>query len=454
MPARLAVIGGGAAGLAAAYYAQRAGLEVSVLEAGPRFGGKIFSLTGDGFVVEAGPDSLPATPQVLELARELNLPGNPRLEPLSPHPNPNPSHLLYKGKTLALPDVAPAQLPWAISPLLSPAGRLRLAFERFVGKAADPDERLESFIRRRFGGEAWAILARPLGHALYGANPEELSVRSAFPDLWEREQKSDPAQNPDEPKTPARAVSFKGGMGAWVNALLLHLEGKVRAGTGLEVVAISREGEAWQIFTSRGKLEAEAVIFATSAQRTARILRPIYPQATTLLNQVPTLLVATVSLAFPQPGLPALPGHEVILDPSYRAESFLWSSERWPGRAPEGFRLVRVNFVGEPARLGDSELVRLGLAELERYFGGSAPLPKPVASWPFRLGSVPLYKVGHARRSEAIESALARMPGVFATGFGLRGQSLADHLREARQAVQRALNYLALETRASDPSTA
>ncbi|MBN8161842.1 hypothetical protein J0J28_24115, partial [Vibrio vulnificus] len=69
------------------------------------------------------------------------------------------------------------------------------------------------------------------------------------------------------------------------------------AGTGLEVVAISREGEAWQIFTSRGKLEAEAVIFATTAQRTARILRPIYPQATALLNQVPTLSVATVTLA-------------------------------------------------------------------------------------------------------------------------------------------------------------
>lgn len=124
--ARLAVIGGGAAGLAAAYYAERAGLEVSVLEASPRFGGKIFSLSGDGFVVEAGPDSFPATPGMLELARELNL----THDLLSPCPDPNPSYLLYKGKTLALPDVPPVQLPWSIGPLLSPAGRLRLAFER------------------------------------------------------------------------------------------------------------------------------------------------------------------------------------------------------------------------------------------------------------------------------------------------------------------------------------
>lgn len=444
MPARLAVIGGGAAGLAAAYYAQRAGLEVSLLEASPRFGGKIFSLVGDGFVVESGPDSLPATPEVLELAGELGL------EPLSPNPSPNPTHLVHKGKTLPLPDVPLAQLPWAVGPLLSRAGRLRLAFERFVGKSADPDEGLEPFVRRRFGDEAWAILARPFSHAVYGASPEDLSVRSAFAALWQKEQKSEPEQNAEAPKP----VSFQGGMGSWVNALLRSLEGKVQGGVGLEVVAMSREGEVWQVYTPRGKLEAEAVIFATSAQRTARILRPIYPQATTLLNQVPTLLVATVSLAFPESGFPTLPGQEVILDTGYRAESFLWSSLRWPGRAPEGFRLVQVHFAGEPARLGDSELVRLGLAELERYFGDSGVLPKPLASWPFRLGSVPVYKIGHARRSEAIESAIARMPGVFATGFGLGGPTLADHLREARQAVQRTFNYLALETRLKDPSTA
>ncbi|WP_276956917.1 protoporphyrinogen oxidase [Allomeiothermus silvanus] len=447
MLARLAVIGGGAAGLAAAYYAERAGLEVSVLEASPRFGGKIFSLSGDGFVVEAGPDSFPATPGMLELARELNL----THDLLSPCPDPNPSYLLYKGKTLALPDVPPVQLPWSIGPLLSPAGRLRLAFERFVGQAADPDEGLEPFIRRRFGDEAWSILARPLSHAVYGANPADLSVRSAFSGLWEREQKSAAAQDPNDPKTPARPVSFPGGMGAWVKALLLHLEGKVLAGTGLEVVAISREGEAWQIFTSRGKLEAEAVIFATSAQRTARILRPIYPQATALLNQVPTLSVATVTLAFREEELPTLPGHEVILDGNYRAESFLWASKRWAGRAPEGFQLVRVNFAGEVARLGDIDLTRLAQAELERY-AGDRKMPKPLASWPFRLGTVPVYQVGHGRRVAAIEDAIDRMPGVFTAGLGLKGLSLADSVREGWQAAQRALNYLALHP-SQHPST-
>lgn len=429
MPARLAVIGGGAAGLAAAYYALRAGLEVSVLEASPRFGGKIFSLVGDGFVVESGPDSLPATPEVLELAGELGL------EPLSPQPSPNPLYLVHRGQTLALPDVPPAQLPWAIGPLLSPAGRLRLALERLVGKPAEADEGLEPLIRRRFGDQAWALLARPFSHAVYGAPPEDLSVRSAFAALWHHE--------PEPSTPPAGPVSFAGGMGSWVNALLRCLAGKVQGGVGLEVVAISREGEIWQVYTPRGKLEAEAVILATSAQRAARILRPIYPQATALLNQVPTLSVATVSLAFHEEGLPPLPGHQVILDESYQAESFLWASRRWPGRAPEGFQLVRVNWAGERARLGDADLTRLSQIELER-FGGGRRMPKPLASWPFRLGTIPVYRVGHGRRVEAIESAMDRMPGVFTAGLGLKGLSLADSLREGRRAVGRVLNYLAL----------
>ncbi|PZA06965.1 MULTISPECIES: protoporphyrinogen oxidase [unclassified Meiothermus] len=438
MPARLAVIGGGMAGLVAAYYAQRAGLEVRVLEAAPRFGGKLFSLRGEGFVVEAGADSLPATPEVLELARELNL--TKRL--LSPHANS--SYLLYRGKVQALPQVPLAQLPWAIRPLLSPAGQLRLAFERFVGPAADPDEALGSFIRRRFGEEAWAILARPLSHAVYGADPEDLSVRSTFPELWESEQRNASVQQP------AEAISLEDGMGTWISALLQSLEGKVQLGCGLEVVAMGREGEAWQIFTPQGRLEAEAVILATSAQRAARILRPIYPQATALLNQVPTLPVATVALAFREEGLPSLPGHEVILDGNYRAESFLWASQRWAGRAPEGFQWVRVNFAKEAARLGDAELVRLAQVELERYVG-SARMPKPLASWSFRLGTIPIYQVGHKRRAEAIEGAIDRMPGVYTAGLGLRGLSLADSVREGQKAVRRALNYLALSPASPTP---
>ena len=57
------IIGGGIAGLATAYYLQRRarerGLSVryALLEAGPRWGGKLVTERVDGYVIEGGPDS-------------------------------------------------------------------------------------------------------------------------------------------------------------------------------------------------------------------------------------------------------------------------------------------------------------------------------------------------------------------------------------------------------------
>jgi protoporphyrinogen oxidase len=71
---RVAVVGAGIAGLAAAWELSRAGAEVVVLEGEQRAGGVIVTERRDGFVVEGGPDGfLGAEPELPRLAGEVGI---------------------------------------------------------------------------------------------------------------------------------------------------------------------------------------------------------------------------------------------------------------------------------------------------------------------------------------------------------------------------------------------
>jgi oxygen-dependent protoporphyrinogen oxidase len=76
---QIVIIGGGIAGLAAAYYihkeiSKKTPVACTVLESSENFGGKIATLRFDGFIVERGPDSfISQKPQAVELCKELGL---------------------------------------------------------------------------------------------------------------------------------------------------------------------------------------------------------------------------------------------------------------------------------------------------------------------------------------------------------------------------------------------
>ena len=70
----IAVVGGGIAGLSAAWELARGAADVTVLDAERRAGGVIVTERRDGFVVEGGPDGfLAAEPDIQELAREIGI---------------------------------------------------------------------------------------------------------------------------------------------------------------------------------------------------------------------------------------------------------------------------------------------------------------------------------------------------------------------------------------------
>src|ERR1700741_1508051 len=71
---RVAVIGGGIAGVSAAYELARAGAVFVLYEASGRLGGIVETVRRDGFVIECGPDSwVTEKPWARKLAVELGL---------------------------------------------------------------------------------------------------------------------------------------------------------------------------------------------------------------------------------------------------------------------------------------------------------------------------------------------------------------------------------------------
>ena len=68
------VVGGGLAGMSAAYRLQRAGADVTLLEKGHRLGGMVETSVEDGFLIESGPDGFVTGKRtVLDLAADLGV---------------------------------------------------------------------------------------------------------------------------------------------------------------------------------------------------------------------------------------------------------------------------------------------------------------------------------------------------------------------------------------------
>ena len=188
----VAIVGGGIAGLAAAFELQRRGLTAQVFEASNRPGGVILSDRFDGWVVDGGPDALLVQkPAAVALARELGL--GDRLHPTL---TPRTSYVLrddrlypiVEGSFLGFPLSATAL---AKSNLFTLAGKLRMALEVAVPRRTSTgDESIGAFVRRRFGEEAADYLADPLLAGIHAGDKDRLSVQALFPRLVEAERQS------------------------------------------------------------------------------------------------------------------------------------------------------------------------------------------------------------------------------------------------------------------------
>lgn len=460
---RVAIIGGGMAGLATAYYLRRrsceAGraLEVTVLERDLRAGGKIVTDRSDGFVVEGGPDSfINQKPQGLQLCRDLGLGG----DLLPSNDATYKTRLLTDGRLLPYPDgfrlAVPTKIwPFVTSPLISPLGKLRMGFDLFLPRRRDPsDESLSDFIGRRLGREALERIAGPIMSGIFVADPDRMSVQSTFPMFVELERKYGSLTRGIirarkamaarlGPNAPAASVftSLRRGMGSLVDAILAALDGTVR--TGVEVASIQREGDAFRILPKTGAaIAADELVLCVPSFEAARLLETIQPELSRRLARIRYVSSATVTLAYPAAAMANCPGgggYGFVVprrEPS-RILALTWASRKFDGRVPEGFHLLRA-FVGgsrhEPlALLSDEELLALVREELAQILRITAP---PARTWIYHWPKGnPQFDVGHQERVTELEQLTATIPGLHLAGSAYRGLGIPDCTRNGLAVV-------------------
>jgi oxygen-dependent protoporphyrinogen oxidase len=447
----VAIVGGGIAGLAAAYELRKRGVSAQVLEAGSRPGGVISTERVDGWVIDGGPDSmLVQKPAAVALCRELGL-GERLISTLTPRTayvlRDGRLHPLAEGSFLGFPLRFGAL---ARSSLFTIGGKLRLAGELLIpGNRGDEDESIGAFVRRRFGEEAVDYLAEPLLAGIHAGDVEQLSMRALFPRLVEAERQSGSVLRSFRalhvtPSPQGAFVSLPGGTSDLVDALVATMPGVVR--TQARVTELRRAG-GLILETSAGRVEARAVILAVPAYVAAALLRAFDTTLAAHCNAVPYASTATVAFGYRREQVAHPMQGTGFVVPRVERSPLLagtWVTSKWPGRAPEGHVLLRAFLGGgrDLQRLEDSdeELIDAARAELTTLLGING---EPVIIRLFRwTRQSPQYEVGHLQRVAAIDDRLASLPGVFVTGSGFRAIGIPDCIADGRATASRAAAYV------------
>jgi len=481
---RIIIIGGGVAGLSAAYKVTRAAnegheVEFILFEKDPRLGGKIQTeivsdpLEEGRFIVDGGPDCFltekPACHRIAKLTGIFD-------DELPTDESRKRTWILSHRKLHALPDgifmFAPTKfLPFVTTGLFSWPGKIRMAMDLFIPpKKVTPgefnDETLESFVVRRMGRECLDRLAEPLVGGVHASDPSQMSLAATFPRLLEMEQtygslmkgfmaarrkveemrRKYPPKSGEKPRT--FFTSFVNGMQELTDRMA-DAGGRERMKIGLTVSALRRtHGGAWSAQLSDGStIDGNAVIIATESWAAEPLIRPHDQAIADALANIPTSSSATISVAFKEKEVGFDLNAFGVLCPLVEGRALMaatYSSTKWPGRAPKGKVLLR-GFVGGPhnqeiLKRSDEELVQTVLAEFHDILGLN-PFVKPLFSRVFRwhLG-MPQYTLGHLQRVELIEEHSAHIPGLALAGGCYRGVGVPNCIESGERAASKILS--------------
>jgi oxygen-dependent protoporphyrinogen oxidase len=455
---RVVIVGAGVSGLAAAHRVKtlRPDVEVSVFEGSDRVGGLVDTERTDGFVIDIGPESIITDkPAGMDLIRELGLDA----EVVRTKDPSRGALIVHDGKLVPIPAgfslMAPTKMrEFLESPILSWEGKVRASMDLVLprGGSAD-DESLASFVERRFGKELLEKLAQPLAGGIYGADPAKLSLRATMPRFLEAEAehrsvtlglRARAKANRSEASSGARYglfVNFRQGMRTLVEALEGSLEGFVTPRTQVRSIEIGTGGVTLE--TSRGTERADAVILAQNAKSQAALLKSIDAELASELSGIEHGSAGIVTFAWRREDVPHPLAANGFVVPTVEKRAILAStflSEKWPGRAPDGWVLLRV-FVRED-RLGErvEELIEVARGEL-RSLLGITKAPELVRAHQWR-GVMPHYYVGHLDRVRRVDSRLAAFPRLALAGNSLRGVGIPDAIRAGDLAARSALEAL------------
>jgi len=455
---RVVIVGGGLAGLATTFFLQRErpDLELTLLEKETEAGGKVRSSFHHGYTLDwAANGFLPNVPETLTLAEKLGLSGE-----LQEAAEVARHRFLYRSGALQrLPTSPPAFL---MSNLLLPSEKLRAAAEPLFGRAHVGEESVVDFVTRHFGRGVAEVFAGPFVLGISAGDARQLSLDALFPRFralerehgslvralisQQRNVRKNSGTKTGDPDKPRRLTSFRGGSGRLVAALQEAFTGRLELGVTLRSLKPLARG--FELVQAGGeRLEADAVVLATPAFVSAPLVQLFAPEAAAALSGIRYADVQVFGLGYRRTDVPnALDGFGFLVPrgEGVRVLGVLYSSSIFPGQAPDGRVLLRVIAGGsvdpEFAALSPDEALSAVRRDLRVTMGVVAE-PEFAEQVPWPRG-IPQYELGHSRRVERAENALAKHPGIFLTGNAYRGVGVNDTVRDARKTAEALVKQL------------
>ena len=449
-PVQALIVGAGISGLTTAFALRKAGIDARIVDGASRPGGLIQSMRRDGYLVECGPQSFSGNASLTSICRDLEI-----LDRRILADSKAPRFVLINGALEKVP-LGPGLL---VSPLMGGGTRTALFRDVFGrSEAPDSDESVASFIRRKFSPTLLDRLVGPFVSGIYAGDPEKLSLRAAFPILYEAEQtsgsvlrgllkvmKARKAKRGPLPREKPTLQTFREGNDTLVRALAE----KLGAYLSLEAEVISirpldpgREPKTPRfrvgLHTPSGEefLETERLVLAVPTDRAGKLLAPLGRAFESQLRTVDYSGVAVVSLGYRKEDV----GHPLdgfgFLVPRSSGLTVLgtvWNSSLFPGRAP-GHHVLLTSFVGgatnpDAAKQPADQLVALVHREIKPLMQlREGPVFSNVSVWPRAL---PQYNLGHTARMAAINNCRADFPGLYLTGNYLNGPAIGACVEQA-----------------------
>lgn len=447
------VVGAGISGLATAYALQKSGVAVRIVEAATRPGGVIQSVKRDGYLLECGPQSFSGNGTISSICKDLGiLPERVLADPKAAR------YVLIDGKLQAVP-----MGPGLITSSFLGGGTRTAILRDFLGKseAPEPDESVAAFIRRKFSPTLLERLVGPFVSGIYAGDPEKLSLRAAFPILYEAEKaagsitrgafkvmkqrKSARGPAPQPPREKPTLQTFRDGNETIIRAIAGKLAEHLTC--GVEIVRIEPMGSSQEphaprfrvsLRSPRGEeiLEAERLILSVPTATAGKLLESVDAGFAAQLGAIGYSGVAVVSLGYAKENIADPLSGFGFLVPRSSGLSILgtvWNSSLFPGRAPEGHALL-TSFVGGATNPGATQQSPESLAaqvhrEMTPLLGiRNEPAFSNVTIWP---RAIPQYNLGHTARIAAINALRARFPGLYFSGNYLNGPAIGTCVEQA-----------------------
>jgi protoporphyrinogen/coproporphyrinogen III oxidase len=466
---RVVIVGGGIAGLAAAYFLRDRVAAVTVLEGSPRLGGKLSVSQVAGIAVDSGAEALLARrPEAVDLIAAIGL--GDRLV----FPGTTTARIWTRGEFRSLPKRQFMGVPGDLSELEEARIVSADGMARARQEAARPattrsgDVSVADFVGGRFGAEVVDRLVEPLLGGVYAGRTDQLSYEATLPALAQASLRHrslaeavdtllpHPARS-DGTSPPPVFTTLAEGLGVLPDALAVASGAVMRTKAMVREIAMTADG--WRLTIgptiSPEWVDADAVILALPARPSSRLVGQLEGAASVAadLADIEYASMAIVTLAYPASAfgqpltgsgylVPAVDGRPV------KAATF--STVKWPHLAGpqasgEPVHVVRcsVGRIGEEAVLqrDDAELVALAASDFAAATGVTGrPVDSRVTRWG---GCLPQYTVGHLGRVSRIRSGVAELGGIAVCGAAYDGIGVPACIASARLAADQVVAYLA-----------